>query len=96
MIEVGILTEQDKVELIRGYVIYKHPPHGLAPKASPSNCASGLATMSVGPPAGNGTTSRIVLPANPCAQTPGAPNREMAPVEPTERSRVLRFTVVPK
>lgn len=31
MIEVGILTEQDKVELIRGYVIFKNPPHKTSP-----------------------------------------------------------------
>ena len=35
--------------------------------ASPSICANGRATMSVGPPAGNGTTRRICRPAIDCA-----------------------------
>jgi len=35
MIELEILTEQDKVELIRGYVIYKNPPHEPTPDDSP-------------------------------------------------------------
>lgn len=35
MIEVGILTKQDKVELIRGYVTFKNPPHKPGSGASP-------------------------------------------------------------
>jgi hypothetical protein len=34
---------------------------------SPNICANGRATMSVGPPAGNGTTRRICRPAIDCA-----------------------------
>src|SRR5215467_460827 len=36
-------------------------------RASPSNCAKGLATISVGPPAGNGTIKRVCRPAVGCA-----------------------------
>ena len=35
MIEVGILTEQDKVELLWGYVRFKNPPHEPGPDDSP-------------------------------------------------------------
>src|SRR5436190_5034680 len=39
----------------------------VALRFSPSICANGRATMSVGPPAGNGITTRICFPANICA-----------------------------
>src|SRR5262249_34192457 len=36
-------------------------------RLSPSICANGRATISVGPPAGNGITTLICLPASDCA-----------------------------
>src|SRR5438876_5319421 len=61
--------------------------------ASPNICAKGRATISVGPPAGNGTIRRICLPANDCAAAFSCDATELTATAHTARKATRRNEV---